>query len=482
MTMCSVEDCNFEERQDGLCILHCKKSDYHGDFLKAGFLNDFYAKLLAYIQQHDSQNKLMFVEIAFPGRDDRDSFDYSELLERLEDAHFFDCSFESFNMNLEGVKCFFDGCIFRGFTQLHDFDMLNNYHSVLFQDCEFGGNVNLTPVEGGVNTVNNNLFLDCTFEKQLAVENLIFNAQLFLNSGSKVVSLQSFRLQDCTFKDKFGLNCCSLENFYAFRILFEEKFEFKDSMADVYAINDCNFGKLSDFHGSKFGDFSIFKSEFRDFVGFENCVFGKNESAENNAAVFEYTTFMSFVNFRTTEFVSGLDLEKINLKEPPNFLRSSVNLKNTNRETFRIIKHSFDQIGNVIEANKYFVYEMIKYKEELRGTDRKQEKFVFYLNDYISKFGQSYIRPMLWLIAMSTLYYAIIHGCVSKCMSLIVPPLHQVCTLVAPYLNAWAKCISPFNNVNVLEDGLEFISLVFYVIFTVLVWQTVVAIKRHVKR
>ena len=57
------------------------------------------------------------------------------------------------------------------------------------------------------------------------------------------------------------------------------------------------------------------------------------------------------------------DLENINLKESPNFLNTKIEPKNTNRETFRITKDSFDKIGNHIEANKFFVYEMKKHKE-----------------------------------------------------------------------------------------------------------------------
>ena len=90
--------------------------------------------------------------------------------------------------------------------------------------------------------------------------------------------------------------------------------------------------------------------------------------------MFEYVTFLSFTNFRNTTFYSGLNLENSNLKEAPNFLNIDINPKFTNRETFRIIKNSFDKIGNNIEANKFFVFEMNKYEEELKKKPMSQEK------------------------------------------------------------------------------------------------------------
>lgn len=45
---------------------------------------------------------------------------------------------------------------------------------------------------------------------------------------------------------------------------------------------------------------------------------------------------------------------------------SDLAAERTDRETFRIIKHSFDAVGNHIEANKYFAHEMQACRRELR--------------------------------------------------------------------------------------------------------------------
>lgn len=89
-------------------------------------------------------------------------------------------------------------------------------------------------------------------------------------------------------------------------------------------------------------------------------------------------TFLSFVNFRNATFNSGLDLENANLKEMPNFLNVKLLSNNTNRETLRIIKHSFDKVGNHIEANKYFSLEMERHKNDMAGESWSQEKIVFF--------------------------------------------------------------------------------------------------------
>jgi len=117
---------------------------------------------------------------------------------------------------------------------------------------------------------------------------------------------------------------------------------------------------------STFIQFKISKSIFNDFTGFENCIFGTSNNLIEELAEFEYVTFKDILTLRNTKFLSGLNLENINLLNDANFLKIIVAFKNTPRETFRLIKHSFDKISNSIEANKFFIKEMTKYKEELK--------------------------------------------------------------------------------------------------------------------
>ena len=79
----------------------------------------------------------------------------------------------------------------------------------------------------------------------------------------------------------------------------------------------------------------------------------------NEKAKFEYVTFEKAVSFRGSNFPQGLAFEKANIADSVNFHGvSGLDPGNTQRETFRIIKHSFDKIGNYLEANKYYAKEM----------------------------------------------------------------------------------------------------------------------------
>ena len=226
---------------------------------------------------------------------------------------------------------------------------------------------------------------------------------------------------------------------------------------------------MVDFFDTKFfNKFEIKKSIFSDFVGFEISKF-------YTKAIFTYVTFMSFVNFRETKFYDGLDLSTINIKENINFLNAEISLKNTNRETFRLVKYSFDKIGNYIEANKFFVKEMKKYKEELsnkRWISNFQEKFVFWINETFSTFGSDYILSILWIILFSEIY-TMFKFCLDY---------SNINRKGLMYLfNQMALNFYPFNK-KILIAHWEIISVIYYIIISILIWMTIVSIKRNTKR
>ena len=323
--------------------------------------------------------------------------------------------------------------------------------------------------------------------------------------------------------------------------VFASKFEFKNNKVKKFRIYNSNFLKLIDMYETTYTSFSIEKSIFEDFVGFEKCVFGKSDTEDDSfVARFTYATFLSFVNFRSANFKSGLDIENINLKEPPNFLNVEINNIYSNRETYRIIKNSFDTVGNKIEANKFFSYEMKAYKRELKGTDQYQEKLILFFNENISDFGQNYIKPAILMVSSAFVYWclilvyennfsgfyeeiilSIIHVifaffllllcdeiifdfgknyirlvffiigsivifsiiilCIeNKFLYEIYNFINVILSEIVSILNNISKNILPFSRF--LKCGMEFVSLVFYIIFAILIWQTVVAVKRHTQR
>ncbi|TOG45348.1 hypothetical protein, partial [Vibrio parahaemolyticus] len=153
---------------------------------------------------------------------------------------------------------------------------------------------------------------------------------------------------------------------------------------------------------------------------------------------------------------------------------------NTNRETLRIIKHSFDKVGNHIEANKYFSLEMERYKNDMEEEPWSQEKLVFSLNDKISKFGRSYFRPAFLIVILSLIFQAVIFSYENNYLYKIYPDFNSQISSVVGFFNNVAISFMPFSKF--LHKGIEFISLLFYIMYATLIWQLVVSIKSHTRK
>jgi hypothetical protein len=173
-------------------------------------------------------------------------------------------------------------------------------------------------------------------------------------------------------------------------------------------------------------------------------------------------------------------LSRANFKEYPNFLYAQVQPTNTDIETFRIIKHSFDKVGNTTEANKYFALEMNKQKKETLFWNDPEKKIVLFFNLIFSRYGQSYLLPLLWIFFITILYTFTIDFIQTFKVSDFFPNYHLQIEVIISNLNSIAKNIIPYQKF--LKSGMEFISLVFLLLYTVFIYHFIVAVKRRTKR
>lgn len=508
-TKCSVENCNRDPYKKNIeCILHCEKGNYDIVFREQG--QSFYNELVDYVAEEvlrgkteaepfykndlqlylldgeDQSNGVVskgaknahigLVSIVFPESRVGDSFDYLQVLEKIGEIQFRKCKFRTQYLELKETKCLYANCDFPERWSICNTQTIGGFDGVLYQTCIFHENVDIDPDN---RVIDNSLFYNCEFQKNIEFYGVEFEMPVFRNKAFKS-KIGEFNVKNCHFQEKLTLNDHEIEKFHLKDSIFDSKFEFVNNTVGDFKVFNTNFKEIVETHGTKFKKFSIRKSIFNEYVGFERCEFGVNDEKDNSfIAVFEYATFLRFVNFRATEFKSGLDIERVNFKEAPNFLNIRVNPSNANRETFRIIKNSFDKIGNHIEANKFFADEMKKYKEELKDSGITQKRVVFWLNEKISNFGQSYIKPICWIIVVSVIYYLLMRGYENNILY-IFPPANNIIGAISGLFNSVAENILPFKKF--LKDGMEFISLLFYIIFAVLIWQTIVAVKRHTRR
>lgn len=211
----------------------------------------------------------------------------------------------------------------------------------------------------------------------------------------------------CNFEGRFFFEGCKTAKFEVLKSEFHKKVNLRNNSFLLLDVDDSNFYEVVDFHESKFGLFRINKCIFTGFVGFERCEFQRE-------SVFKYVTFNSFTNFRSAFFQSCLSFEYTNMMNLPNFFNCSFTKqakKETDRETFRIIKNSFDAIGNYVEGNRFYANEMYAYERELKSKKgSRAERALLHLNKLFSGFGQKYWLPIVWLIALSGIFASLIYG------------------------------------------------------------------------
>ncbi|HIW06768.1 MAG TPA: hypothetical protein H9889_05525 [Candidatus Ignatzschineria merdigallinarum] len=505
--ICNIQGCKrntFEDSNE--CILHCNKINYNFVFESEEVQRNFYDELINYLIEIVKEEKLRnpkkdiddlvsylkenssketFLEhnkdkyfklnyIFFPELG-ISKFNYLNILKNFDSLHFNKCKFVVNKLDLGKARVFYDGCVFCSQWNIISTNLLEEKNNVIYQNCTFRDQVQVFKLDNEDGVIDYSLFHDCSFDVALNLHGMTFKSELFNNSSKKEQSLPLLSIDNCTFEQNFILNkliadCLVIKDAY-----FLSKVEIKNSEIHIFNLENTNFHGLFDAYGSKFGEFKAFKSIFRDFVGFELCKFSVlQEDFISKVAVFQYVTFLSFTNFRNTIFYGGLNLEDANLKEPPNFLNIELKSNNTNRETLRIIKDSFDRVGNHIEANKFFVLEMEEYKRELHTKSKEgersfQERFIYWFNENTSCFGQSYVLPIYWIFILTSMYSITVHMHKEKQWNLGIWGLDYI-----------AQYLTPFKDA--LVPGMEAVSVIFYIILSTLIWQTIVAVKRYTKR
>lgn len=512
--ICSFEDCErvvFQDRQE--CVLHCDKNksftmlgssiknywafhdaliEYIASSLNNKFISslfredvDYKTLILKYLNgsrsggvQNIIAGKIVEIEkIFFPEIDNDMAYDFVKILSKLEKVHFMDCKFLTSKLFLSGTQVFYQNCHFFNNFRITPTKLLENVTGAIFCKCEFEKIVELSLESNSEFIIDIPLFSGCQFFDSLELESATIRNHVL----DKSTVIPKLIIKDSIFENNFILNSFCIDRICVEDTKFLSKVEIQNCSLTEAKFIDSEFKSSFDAYGTKFGKFFAATTIFSDFAGFERCEFGKTGD-ENGVAQFEYVTFLSFANIRNTIFHQGLNLEDTNLKEAPNFLNIQLLSDNTNRETYRIIKHSFDKIGNHIEANRFYAKEMDKYQQSLKDKPISQEKIIFWLNKYSSNFGQSYLLPIFWIAVFTGIYYLIIQGYESETLYSFYLPWNEKINFFATKLNDVASNVIPFKNLMKESKGYEFITLIFYVILASLIWQTIVALKRYTQR
>ena len=494
------------------CILHCSKEDaqhdYHKaceelDLFKQELLNYIVDAFFAYSKEDEKFNRanvsaylrdelpsdefleakirdvtIILNHIAFPVYDERDSWNYIPLLQKLGKIHFNYCKFYVAWMELPEVEVYFQDCEFYDCWNLQNYAMLENVDNVIYQCCDFQDRVSCSSSEENI-YLEHSQFMDCSFT-ELEFANSVFKKPLFQNTTHFNGNIETLSFQKCTHEAEFILKYIHIEYFDINKCIFKNKFEMEKATVQEMQIMYSSFESIFELLNCSFTEFFMYKTTCDAFTSFEFSKFGSFNRKEAASIKFEYVTFRDFVNFRSAIFNGGLQLSRANFKEYPNFLYADINSYNTDVETFRIIKHSFDKVGNTTEANRYFALEMDKQKKEISFFGYPEKKFILFMNYIISLYGQSYLLPLLWLILFTIFYSVTIDFIQDFSIKESFPNNYQQIQSIINSLNSFAKNIIPYQKF--LKEGMEFVSLIFLLLYTVFIYHFIVAVKRRTKR
>ena len=103
-----------------------------------------------------------------------------------------------------------------------------------------------------------------------------------------------------------------------------------------------------------------------------------------------------------------------------------------------------------------------------------------YLNELISGFGQSYLRPVYLMVVFSVVCFGLDYCYEHNTPYAIYSPENNIIQSISNVANVASKAVLPISRF--LKGGMEFVSLIFYIIYASLIWQTIVAVKSHTRR
>jgi uncharacterized protein YjbI with pentapeptide repeats len=226
------------------------------------------------------------------------------------------------------------------------------------------------------------------------------------------------------------------------------------------------------FRGSNFGEVDFERTSFYNATVFNEAIFQNNVD-------FKYTNFDDRVYFQDVTIQGELNLSSTIFKDEVNFLGIKNNevgkklgVKNiANRETARIIKHSFEKLNNIIEANKFYALEMEAMWKELKFRKQPLNWIIFFLHGLSSNHSQNYLLPVLWISIIS---FAFCNGC-----SLIKASLME--TIFGIYNSNIIKCMTA-SIVVIEKESLTFGALMYKSIIAYLIYQFIVSVRQNTRR
>tara|TARA_R110002050_G_scaffold672_6_gene4689 strand:+ start:1616 stop:2650 length:1035 start_codon:yes stop_codon:yes gene_type:complete len=312
---------------------------------------------------------------------------------------------------------------------------------------------------------------------ELDEERLIFYNCIFKNN----IFISSYNLDD-SFKTKLEFSNCKFEKkIKCDNILFEEMFVIKNTKKESFI------------------NLEFYNVEFDDTVIFKGLIINKfvlNEVEFNEEAFFYSVEFRNKLDFIDTYFYKSVYFDDSNIKVE-------------NRRTARIIKDSFEQQNNIIEANKFYALEMKEREKELKFSKEPFEWLVFKIHGLSSNHSQDWLLSLFWIVYFT---FAIVLLNYNTNINVVIPVLSgfilgivtashsdnmrrtTLLFILAIFnyglyseitkdfcLHEFTNKLNPFSIMNGWDD-LNFGNFIYKIIIAYLIYQLIISIRQNTRR
>lgn len=430
---------------------------------------------------------VMIKGLIFPAAIEEGAHDYRRILDKLNLIHFHECVFQGVELALESAACHFENCVFQDDWNITAAYNGEDWFSGLFDCCEFSGQVHLCGGQEFFPRPRGELYIfrDCTLS-WLVANDVSLDGQLFENTTQAGQSLDLLELDNVRLARPIWLSGSCIATLRFVDCRFDETVALSMARIGKADILRTTFNKSVDFVSATIGTLLMEHCICDAEINIESAQLGAAAtdiaSSNHSAVSFSFTTFHGLLNLRGTILHAPLDLQNSNRSQSPNFFRCKISKaarQGTDRETFRMMRHSFEAIGNAVDSGRIYAMEMEAYRRELKQGGPWPERFLLWCNAWMSNHGQSYLRPIAFIFIGMVVFTLLRYGHQQQWLYLVYPPLNNTLALASKWLNSVAASLIIFRPLMI--KGMEMLSLLFGLLFSVLVWQAAAAMRRHTR-
>ncbi len=309
-----------------------------------------------------------------------------------------------------------------------------------------------------VNLIKNTTFIDCTFNN------------LKIKSNNKDVSLLIKK-----WNINWELDLSDIQNINSISVLLIEKIQSLtiENLKNINSFN-INVQKIVDLNIEhsffEWKQFSINNTEIT-VAWFNHVHFWETQ--------FNWVTFIQLWFYNTTFNNCIFNNTVFPMKLENNLLRT-INIETKEqKDNYRQLKHVMDKNWNHTEANKFFALEMEYYGKTLKW-DKKDfvNKLIHEFQYYTSRFWNSIIRSLISLLILIIISNVINFWIMHYCYNILIDWKLNFINLLNPFFgfNKWI-----YENLK--ETKIIYFGFVVYkIIYAVLVYQLIIALKRTTRR